>query len=1234
MVNLEFTVSDFDKKNLLEAFSTMPGGIFVYQANESGRLLYANGAVLDTFGCTSVQEFLDLTGGSFSGMVHEKDRVTVESAIWEQIRTHTDRFDHITFRIQTKKGEVKYLEDYGRLVEDEKFGPIFYVFLVEGKAKYLAYEQDELSGFPGMRRFLQYSANMLEMVRSNPQENHYAYVYFNLTNFKRFNASQGFEAGDAALKTMARVLNATFPNNFLSRFSEDHFVVCCEAQDLVERITRVRDEVEAVADGIMKVKAGIYHVTPQDVSSAVDCDLAKYACDFIKNDTKRFYCVYEPGLEKDDAKTAYVLDHLEQAIAEGWIVPFYQPVIRTLSGELCSAEALARWIDPERGLISPADFIPPLEKKGLSYKLDMCIVQRVVSMLQQRILGGQPVMPISVNISRSDFDYCDPVEIIANVCDAHHVRRNLICVEITETALVSDMGLLRDAIERFHKEGFEVWMDDFGSGYSSLNVLKDFDFDEIKIDMGFLRNFNEKSKKIVTAAVRMAKELGIHTLAEGVETQEHVDFLKSIGCERIQGYYYGKPQPVDESIAHLIKNNIALESHERAKMFQKIGLLDVLFKRAFAIISCLNEQFHFLYWNKKFLEELLPAGGSGIAVVENALNHFGVLREEFLNLCNKSEANQKREIGTIVLRNRYYHVSVEWHAAASGEKLFSILVDASAYEEQAKHSQLDKVMRNINSAYDCVYIYDCKKNLRTVYSSVFPNEHSGDVIRGIKDDSNLYRGVIHPDDFERFKNLLDANVILKRLQSSKRGSFSEFIQMKLSNTSGAYVWSEYLLILLPDAEDEFLMCIKPANLDGLERKRTEEKKACSDMEKNLDWLRSFLMFSNLKLFWKDTNRRFLGASQAFLDYYGFESIDAILGKTDEEIGWHLDDSVFETDERNVLEKGSFVQNAPGKNVVDGVARNIFTNKYPLYQDGKIIGLIGYFINAQENTSIDKVDDSAKFYDPETDLMNAGGMMASLMELDNNYRTNGEEYLNVRLTIHGYKELFAEFGKKVATDLLHLSANKLKEYFGQRAILSRTSGSNFNIAIRYTVEPTKILKDVYRYANEMESITDISDKPCSIHVTFGGALGKDGDSVLSVMEICLRRQKLMQRMSGSRDDADSPVVDPFMDIPLPYVVIRPILDPKTGNAVDGKYIFVNQLYCRLTGLSKEELVGNDYLNIFPQTDRSWVEIAYRASNGEILKGKLYDGATHHWLRYTASPAAVPGTCCIVSEIVDA
>jgi GGDEF domain-containing protein len=530
-------------------------------------------------------------------------------------------------------------------------------------------------------------------------------------------------------------------------------------------------------------------------------------------------------------------------------------------------------------------------------------------------------------------------------------------------------------------------------------------------------------------------------------------------------------------------------------------------------------------------------------------------------------------------------------------------------------------------------LFDASAGTRTVYRSVFSNEGDGDVIRGAEVYFSRHRHrMIHPDDVARFKALMDEESLLKRLRESKRGSFSEFVQMKLPNGSGAYTWAELLFVSLPDRELGFLMCIKPAPFENLNCKSNALPVQAVSGEEPLDWRRSFLTISNLKLFWKDKNRRFLGASQAFLDYYGFESVNEILGKTDEDIGWHVNDSFFASDEKKVLEKGECICDAPGKNVVNGVVCDILANKFPLYRGREIVGLIGYFVDVHADLKL-KSDSSESLLDPDTGLMNSSGMMASLMELDNNFRTNGEDYMNIRLSVHGYKEFLATEGKNAAQALLRLSASLLKKYFGNYAILSRSSGGNFNIAIR-RAELDKVLETLNQFAQEIKNVTEVDGKSCALHASFGYALGKDGDSVLNVLEICIRRQKLLQKMAGKMDDAQEALVDPYADIPLPYVIAKPILDEATGEVVDEKFIFVNQLFCRLTGLSREELIGHNYLEITSKTDRSWVDVAYRASKGELLKGKLYDGVTHQWLRYTASPAAVPGTCCIVSEIVDA
>ena len=257
-------------------------------------------------------------------------------------------------------------------------------------------------------------------------------------------------------------------------------------------------------------------------------------------------------MKSDDKQIAeYVVNNIDVAIEKGWVKVFYQPVVRTLTGQLCGAESLARWIDPEYGFLAPNKFIGPLEESGQIHKLDCFIVDKVCSDIAERLGNNLDTVSVSVNFSKLDFETADMLEVVKNAVAKYNIPRDYIHIEITESMIVSNADLMRGVIDGFRNAGFEVWMDDFGSGYSSLNHLKDYEFDAIKMDMEFLASFTDKSKAIMTSAITMAKDIGLMTLAEGVETQEQVDFLYSIGCGKLQGYFYGKPLPLDEFFEHI-----------------------------------------------------------------------------------------------------------------------------------------------------------------------------------------------------------------------------------------------------------------------------------------------------------------------------------------------------------------------------------------------------------------------------------------------------------------------------------------------------------------------------------------------------------------------------------------------------------------------------------------------------------------------------------------------------------
>ena len=246
-------------------------------------------------------------------------------------------------------------------------------------------------------------------------------------------------------------------------------------------------------------------------------------------------------------RVRYIISHLDQALEERWIKVYYQPITGAKSGKICDAECLSRWDDPEIGFMSPAYFIPILETARLIYKLDIYVLERILEKIKAQMAEGLPIVPHSINLSRSDFESCDIVEEIRRRVDDAGIARDRITIEITESMVGSDFDFMKAQTERFRELGFKVWMDDFGSGYSALDVLQDIRFDLLKFDMRFMQRFEEgdESRIILTELIHMAGKLGIDTLCEGVETEEQAEFLREAGCGRLQGYYFSKPVPYE-----------------------------------------------------------------------------------------------------------------------------------------------------------------------------------------------------------------------------------------------------------------------------------------------------------------------------------------------------------------------------------------------------------------------------------------------------------------------------------------------------------------------------------------------------------------------------------------------------------------------------------------------------------------------------------------------------------------
>lgn len=557
----------------------LPGGFFVYEAGGDENIVFAEPNVVRLFGCDSFDDFMELVGGNFKGMVHPDDLYKIENQIEAQTIYADKRHDYVRYRIVTKQGDVRYIEDFGHLLHCEDGKSYYSVFIVDvdqneylnttsnsyAEAEVLAAnrETDELTGLLNMAYFY----NKVQLLLTAPESRRQvaSFVHFDIPNFKLYNERHGFKMGDELLCDFGRTISDVFYGGTVARFSDDHFVVYCTApkEEVIECVEEVYRRM-LLTDDVnkkVKIKAGIYFMEDRRAEVGLACDHARLACNSIKSRHDVNYCVYDDIIRDGLRRQQFVVDHIDEAIAKDYIKVFYQPIIRVSTGKICGYEALVRWVDPENGMLPPGYFIETLEHFHLIHLVDEFVVKKVCQDYRKLADEGESLVPISVNISRLDFEICNVYKLLSDFCEIYEVPRNMIDVEITESAFTDNTGLIKEEVGRIREAGYEIWIDDFGSGYSSLTTLADYQFDVLKLDMVFLRSAdkNPKTKTLMSYIIKTANQLGASPLCEGVETKEHYEFLKEAGCERAQGFYFGKPMPLNELLDRMYEKGMQWE---------------------------------------------------------------------------------------------------------------------------------------------------------------------------------------------------------------------------------------------------------------------------------------------------------------------------------------------------------------------------------------------------------------------------------------------------------------------------------------------------------------------------------------------------------------------------------------------------------------------------------------------------------------------------------------------------
>lgn len=421
----------------------------------------------------------------------------------------------------------------------------------------IAKSNDMLTGLYNINTYFKSVQNIF---KRNPNKR-YVIVCLDVEKFKYINDRYGFREGDRLLSYIGKKLQERSAKYGIvaSRLSSDVFSFLDEEKNVnsEELGAEVQSWIKNYSmDFEVRILVGIYHVESKNIPVRLMCDRANLAIATIKNNYLTNVAEYNKNVRENMFLQHELLNETEKAFKDNEFKVYLQPKYDLRSNKIMGAESLVRWEHPQRGIIPPTDFIPLFEKNRLITRLDEYVWEETCRRIREWIDRGFVPIPVSINISRVDIYSPDLIDKLIRCTNKYNIDRHFLEIEITESAFTNDENQIIDVVDELRRNGFTVLMDDFGSGYSSLNILKDISVDIIKIDTRFLepgKNENNKGREILESVIRMAKWIGLQIVAEGVETNEQKNFLIELGCYYAQGFYFSEAVS-EEDFEKLISN--------------------------------------------------------------------------------------------------------------------------------------------------------------------------------------------------------------------------------------------------------------------------------------------------------------------------------------------------------------------------------------------------------------------------------------------------------------------------------------------------------------------------------------------------------------------------------------------------------------------------------------------------------------------------------------------------------
>ena len=942
-----------------------------------------------------------------------------------------------------------------------------------------------------------------------------AVVFFDIADFKAFNRSFGYGAGDKLLAHLGGLLKEAVGEARACRADADHFYALVDdarAEGLIDAVhAKMKDDPTYATN----VTGGIYTIDGTETSTVQALDRAKIAGGAVLKDFMNCWRRYSSDMEVRLTIESYVSTHVVEAVDEGWIKVYFQPVLGTFSGKVEGFEALARWDDPTYGMLTPAIFIDVLERTRQAHLVDLCILDEVCAVIERKMRDLAPFVPVSVNLSRFDLELPDIHDRIDAVLEAHRVPRSAVHFEITESALVDREQLIADHIAAFHERGYEVWLDDFGSGYSSLNTLQRFDFDCVKLDMLFLRQETEKSRVLVGDLIDMAKHLGLKTLTEGVETEEQFIFLKGLGCSLIQGYWCARPEPLPAVEAILSERGLAYLGAPERRFFDDIGRVDVrgghvpqIFEggpsdvrdEAVVVLAEHEADVSVVYANRAFTSYLASFHVDSTSEVARLWNGDTSLSWRLRNCLHAlKDVGQAR---SFVFSKGTNEASVRLQLVSDRSWGRAYLAEARPIARENVPS-FDNLFSMVSPLVAEISVVNPETDTLTIWYSVHgvsQRERASVCYR--EELRRLVADRVYPMDADRFFSFADPSTMAARVDAASKGILNGFFRFRVADS--AYELRRVVLSRMASiaSAGSFLFCIM-SDASGLTQNLLEKMRVDDDgLSKGLSaeelWNAS-LSSAVSGVFWKDADRRFLGANSTFLHYYGLEMSD-IIGKNDEDMGWHPDPEPFKRDELRVLKHGAVTSDVLGTCLVHGHVHSIVATKMPVYRGERIVGLLGRFfdvsnmietLNAIDLEALEPLRDQT-YTDAITGLPNAAGLHRCCQRYERAYARAGEDFGFVTVQLLGTRNFRLDFGATALDDLLRTVGKELAA-----AVPGETVGvgypTRFGIVVR-SCDAARL--DEVRKAAEkgIAQVIEVDGEPVTVYARVGAALYSDSGDV--------------------------------------------------------------------------------------------------------------------------------------------